>query len=183
MRKHVDTDKVTIHGKVALTLLAAEHVAPLFAGHPETLDLVREVIAAGWSWIEERTPNPEIMYWRYNPKLTERELAYHDDARLLAAFHAVLDMHYYTAWKAEGVASYEQPDVVYSIGNDVADVDESYLENCLENVIKASGRPDETTAWLEGLVDRMEAEFFVRDDDEIGDKPRRASFDVPPITP
>jgi hypothetical protein len=181
MRKHVDTEKVTIHGKVALALLAAEHVAPLFVARPDTHDLLREVIDAGWSWIERRTPNPEVMYWQYNPKLMEHELRYHADERLLAAFHACLYMHCYTVWKAEGVASHEQPGVVYSIGNDIAEVDESYLEQCLDSVIKASGRPDATTAWLDGLIERMEAEFAVRDGDEIGDKPRRASFSVPPI--
>jgi hypothetical protein len=181
MPKHVDTGAITVHGKVALVLLAAEHVVPLFAGRPETQELVGEVIGAGWSWIDRRTPDPATLYWAYNERLMLDEQRYQRDERLLAAFHGCLDMHYFTVREAKWVAGVEQPGVLHAVGEDVSEIDESYVEQCLAHVVQASPRPAATGAWLDGLVARIEREHPVRGGDAIGPKVLRASFDVAPI--
>lgn len=181
MPKKIDIENISIQGRAAIALLASEYVLPLFAANQATRDLLKEVIQSGWSWINQRIPDPSAMYHRYNPKLMEQETMFHDDPRLLDAFHCCLYAYHYLVWKAEGVASQEQPGVVYSIGNDIAEADESYLHECLERAVRVSRQPDKTEAWLTSLIEQIKKDFPVCGDDEIGEKPRREAFVVPPI--
>jgi len=178
--KPIDCKKVTISGRVAVALLAAEHVSQLFTA--DTCDLIRAMIAAGWSWMTTRKPDPSQLYDRFNESLIEHEQRFVDDEHLLTAYHACLDAHYYLVWKAQGVASVEEPGVVYPVGSDIPEVDESDLMNCLERTIKASRRPNETESWLDGIIAFVERECAVTGGDVIGKPLSRQQFTVPPIT-
>jgi hypothetical protein len=79
------------------------------------------------------------------------------------------------------VTNLEAPGTVLSIGNDIAEVDESYLTQCLDLAAQVSPRPDATTEWLNGLIERFEREQRKTEDDLVGARLRRAEFDVPPL--
>lgn len=172
--------QITIHSRVALTLLAAEYASSLLKNYHDTYVLLNDVINAGWSWIADHNPDPETMYWTYNPKLMEDELNYHNDEHLLAAFHCCLYMHYYTIWKADAIARYEQPETIFSVGNEIAEVDESYLMECLELAVKVSSQPEKTIQWLNDLINKIMCEYKVKSGEVIGGKIERRWFVVSP---
>jgi hypothetical protein len=177
----VDPDVLTVHARIALGLLAAEHVLPLLAGEPKAHDALQQALADDWSWMETRRPDPSHLYWDHMPALMEEDSRLDEADPALPVLHCGLYAHSYAIWSAEGVTNLEAPGTVLSIGNDIAEVDESYLTQCLDLAAQVSPRPDATTEWLNGLIERFEREQRKTEDDLVGARLRRAEFDVPPL--
>jgi Immunity protein Imm6 len=171
MLKKIDPRKLTVTAKTALALRAAEIAAPHLDGPARAL--ADEVLRTHWSWFEKRTPDASALYWTYNPKLMELEPTLHKDRPKLTAFHCVLYAHYYVLWQAQTFASVEQPDETLSLGNDINEVDESYLTKCLEAAIKVSPAPDQTEALLNQLITKLGREHPANDENELGGPIRR----------
>lgn len=180
MLHYIDTDVITVHGRIALGLLAAEYVAPLLASHPSARTVLEDAVRADWSWMEDRTPDPSTLYWEYMPKLLEEDSRLGDDPAI-RVLHCGLYAHTYAIWSAEGVATLEEPDIVLSIGNDIADVDESYLTQCLEIAVEVSPQPEGTADWLNGLIAQMEREQRKSEGEVIGTPLSRKDFLLPAI--
>lgn len=182
MLNYIDTEVITVHGRVALGLLAAEYVTPLLTSHPSAQGVLEEAIRADWSWMERRAPDPSALYWDYMPQLLEEDSKLGDDPAI-RVLHCGLYAHTYAIWSAEGVANLEQPGIVLAIGNDIADVDESYLTQCLEIAISVSSQPEQTADWLNGLILHMEREQQKSEGDVIGNPLYRKDFTLPAIAP
>jgi len=180
MLSEIDENVIAVHGTVALGLLAAEHVAPLFAARPTTRALIEDALRADWSWLETRVPDPSKLYGDYMAQFMEEDTLLRDDARL-PVLHCALYAHTYAIWSAEGVTYLEQPGTVLSIGNDIAEVDESYLTQCLEHAVKVSPQPEQTTTWLNGLIAYMGRNQRITPANVIGAPLRRSDFTVPAI--
>jgi|ERR1019366_605896 hypothetical protein len=178
MLKSIDEDLITVHGRTALGLLAAEHVAPLLVAHPPVRSDVDKCLRADWSWMESRVPDPGRLYWDHLPRLMEHDSRLPADPAL-PALHCALYAHMYAVWSAEGVTNLEQPGTVLSIGNDIADVDESYLTQCLDAAVRISPQPEQTTAWLNELIAYLEIHQRKTPTDLIGPRLHRADFQVP----
>jgi hypothetical protein len=105
-----------------------------------------------------------------------------DEGLLLSTLHCCLYAQTYVIWSAEGITNVEQPETVLSIGNDIADVDESYLTSCLAAAVALSPSRERTVDWLNSLIARMEREHRKTPTSVLGPRPKRGSFTVPPIT-
>lgn len=180
MLNQIDSEVITVHGRVALGLLAAEYVTPLLAAHPAAQTLLENAVRADWAWLESRTPDPSVLYWEYMPPLLEQDSFLGDDP-VIAVLHSGLYAHSYAIWSAEGVTNLEQPGTVLSIGNDIAEVDESYLIQCLELAVSVSPQPEQAAKWLNDLIEQMEREQRKTAADVIGSPLYRKDFIVPAI--
>ena len=178
----VDPERITLHAAIAIGLLAAEHVAPLLLPRAQVYALVKETLAANWSWMETREPELGSLYWSTMGRLIEQDSAMPGDP-LLPALHCVLYAQSYFYWTGDAIIRNESPGTFVSLGNDIAEVDESYLTQCLEHAVAVSPRPAETAAWLNGLIERMEREHPVTPDSFVGARIRRAAFEIPPAVP
>ncbi len=178
MPNDVDADVINVSGRIALALLAAEHVAPLLAPHPSTRALVEGVLREDWAWMETRAVNLGELYWSCMPRLMEEDARLGGDA-LLPVLHCALYAQTYFFWSAEGVTNLESPGTVLGLGNDISDVDESSLTNCLELAVDVSPHPQQTAEWLDRLIARMEREQRKTPDNITGGRLRRADYDVP----
>jgi hypothetical protein len=165
----------------ALALLAAEHVVPLFAPRSKLRAALEDMLRDDWSWLETRAPDPGQIYWTYMPYLMEEDSRMPKVDPLLPVLHCCLYAQMYFIWNAEGATRIEEPEKVQSIGNDIAEVDESFLTQCLEYAVRVSPQPEVTTDWLNGLIARVERELKVTPPDYIGPRLSRAMFTVPPI--
>jgi hypothetical protein len=182
MLNEIDSDIITQHGKIALCLLAAEHVVPIFAARPNLRPVLEEMLRADWSWMESRAPTPSEIYWKYMPPIMQ-ESSTPAKGLLSAAFQCCIDAQYYTIWCADGITYIEEPGKVEPVGSDIPEVDESHLTSCLEAAINASPQPEKTTEWLNGLIARMEREHRRTETNVIGPRIKRASFIVPVLAP
>jgi predicted enzyme related to lactoylglutathione lyase len=176
----VISDTMTVMARMALAHLAAEHVLPVLAGRPATHALVAELIEVGWSWMRSRKPDPEFIYWTYNPRLMEDGTHSLGDKHVVPALFSALDMHYLMVRLAEWVTSIEQPNVVLSIGNDINEVGPSVLDDCLRHALEASPRPELTERWLSETTRRLAREYPARREITlIGEPIDRAAFPIP----
>jgi hypothetical protein len=180
MLNEFDVDAITSHGTIALALLAAEYVLPLLAPQPTTRALLENVLRDDWAWVETRSPELGQLYWDYMPQLMEEDTRLRDDA-LLPVLHCCLYAQTYFFWTAEGITNLERPGTVLGLGNDIAEVDESYLTQCLELAVSVSPQPQQAADWLNGLISHMEREQRVTPADVIGSCLRRRDFTVPAI--
>lgn len=167
---------------VALGLLTAEHVLPLLAAEPVAHRALGRAIAADWSWMETRTPDPSALYWDHMPTLMEEDSRIAEGDPSLPVLHCGLYAHSYAVWSAEGATNLEAPGSVLSIGNDIAEVDESYLSECLGLALRASPEPKRTADWLSSLIEQMGRHHRKRAGDVLGPRLRRGDFNVPAIT-
>lgn len=178
MLNEVDENVVTVHARVALALLAAEHAAPRLRQRPIGA-FIEEMLRADWSWMETRQPGPSRLYWDYIPRLMEEDSKCAPTDPLLPALHSAIYAQSYFIWSAEGATNLEQPGTVLSIGNDIADVDETYLTQAMELAVKVSTDTQATEAWLNSLVDFMEANYRKTPGDVLGPRLRRGDFEMP----
>jgi hypothetical protein len=165
---------------MALALLAAEYVVPLLATQPPTRALLEDVLRDDWSWMETRAPDVGKLYWDYMPQLMEEDTRLRDDA-LLPVLHCCLYAQSYFFWSAEGVMNLEHPGTVLGLGNDIAEVDESYLTRCLEIAVSVSPQPQQAADWLNGLIAYMKHHHKQTSTNVIGSRLRRSDFAVPII--
>jgi hypothetical protein len=116
------------------------------------------------------------------PALMEEDSRLDEAAPVLPVLHCGIYGHSYAIWSAEGVINLEAPGTVLSIGNDIAEVDESYLDSCLELAVSVSPRPDTTEEWLNRVIEQFEHEQRKTDNDLVGPRLRRDEFDVPRVS-
>lgn len=174
----IDINVIAIQGRVALGLLAAETVLPRLERLPELRTHAAAALRADWSWLETRLPDPSKLYWDYMPSLFEHDSRLGGAAEL-QPLHCCLFAHSYAIWSAEGVTNLEQPGTSLSIGNDISDVDESYLTRALELAVQLAPDASATERWLDNLIARMERECAKRDGDPVGPRMRRGAFALP----
>lgn len=163
-----DTHAITKTARIGFLAACTEKVKHHFASHTATLGSIEKLTGEVWSWLSSRKPTCSEIYWGNNPKLMEQELLYHKTPVLLKAFHAVLNMHYYTLEKMFVTEYFESGGIEPSVGGDVFEVDETYFFNCVNGCIALSKDPAATQSWAEKTIARLQKEHMTANEDDHG---------------
>jgi hypothetical protein len=176
-----DPDDLTIRGAVALAALAAEHVASQLEGYPAARTAVQNALRDDWSWLETESPGARKLYDDHMGTLWEEDSELGEGSPALPAFHCGLHAHQYAIWNVEGSERVRDPEVGFWLPEDMHEVDDSDLQQCLEQAVALSPEPERTTAWLNELIDRLERDQPISEDDPIGPPMRRDDFSMPEL--
>ena len=156
-----NTQELSNTAIIALTLVVSEKSIKRLSEVKPMYSIAQKVIEAGWSWMKSRSPNPEQMYWADNPVLMEMDsdpkyhALYEQKPYIQYAFGGVIYTHYLVVCYSEATERLENPENEYSIGNDIAEVNDEFVTICLNNFIKSSERPDKTKVWIRKVVDKL----------------------------
>lgn len=167
MLASLNTQELSNTAIIALTLMASERVIERLSEAEPMYFLAQRVIEAGWNWMNSRKPNPEEMYWEYNPVLMEMDsnpeyvALYSQKSYIKYAFHSLIYNHYIVICYSEATERLENPEKEYSVGNDIAEVNDEYITLCLDNCIKASQVPDDTETWLTKIISKLLREHSI----------------------
>lgn len=175
MIEKFDTFTITHQARIGLLLSVVEKISKIFIDHPETFNLVNNLIEDSWQWTQTYSPGCGDIYNKYNPKLMELELQYHKQPVLLKAFHGVLYMHYYELEKMY-VTEYFKTGEEPVVGSDVFEVEEDYFYNCLDYCVEVSENPQALESWIEEKIAILKDRYKVVEDEDLFGEPVSRDF-------
>lgn len=160
MLDQLNINSLTNTAKIALALVAAERAIESLKEVEQMYSLARQIIEAGWSWMSSRKPDPEAMYWEFNPILMEMDSnpeyinLYNQKPYIQYAFHCLIYAHYITIRFSETIEKRENPAKEYSTGSDITEVSNEFVIMCLDNCIKAAQSSIDTEVWVKAIVNK-----------------------------
>jgi hypothetical protein len=177
MIEEFDTFSITNTGRIGLLLSCVEKIKNKFSQRQDIVLLIESLLDDSWLWMENRHPTCSDIYHTYNPKLIEFELDFHNDPRLLIAFHAILYMHYYTLEKMY-VIEYFETGIEPIVGSDVFEVDEGYFFNCLNNCIKVLEKYENVESWIEYEIQKLQQQYAPKNKNDLGEPISKTFFSL-----
>ncbi len=179
----MNTEQITHYAKIALALIIAERVKYFLIEFADLNQISSNVIIDGWSWIKNGTPNPEEMYDSSNSQLIELDYEYYSNQtyekfpKVKQAFHLILFAHYIAVCYSQAIERIRNPNVVYAVGNDVAEVNGQYFIDSISIFINLSEKKKDLIIWLEMVYNYLQKEHSIEMHGIIGSPIFRNEFE------
>jgi hypothetical protein len=135
-----------------MSLAAASRARVALRVHPPALSAAEQSLHTCWQWAAGEPITPRVLYDGVHDLLSRAPELAHDPAAK-AGLYSVVAATYHCTWWADRLSDFAE-----SLPNDMAEIDDSYGDRCLEYGIRAASQPDEERAWLALARSRLVAD-------------------------
>lgn len=147
IRLHYALMQLPIRARVALGLTCAEHVLSALEKSPEVKAKALEAIQNGWKWKNQDVPARKL--YDYIHILFPSESSLKSQQEKFALF-AIISALYYVTWHAHQLQSTNSDaQTEPPLPNDMGEVDEEFLVQCLDFSTQAALDSDAEKRWQE----------------------------------
>lgn len=150
--------ELPIRARVALTLASAERALTILEAPLELLYLATEALQIAWKWEMGQDVSARELY-DYIHQLFGWEPAVNNEKQKSALF-SIITALYYTTWHAQKAQRSRDPTgPLATLPNDMAEVDEEYVAQCLVYAVEGAADRDEEARWQRNAWRQLVADF------------------------
>ena len=161
---------LAIRPRVALGLASAEHVVGVLKDKHEILRLARVALGVGWRWEMAESVTKRDLYDHIFPlhdSGPKYSLVQH--AQQQAALFSVISAMYYVTWQSAKFEERGESSVGRSpLPNDISEVSEDDLVECLEYSSQAVPEMKKEVQWQRHALNRLLTDFRTDDSSVLG---------------
>ena len=174
--------RLPVNARVALALACAKRTLDAFA---ERFDVLMEVynrckaaLDDGWAWETTRGVDAPTLYEHIHPLLAcEHRYGLAQEPRVLAALFAVVSALYFTTWQAEGYDFLQSRIPPPSLPNDIAEVTDDTVSECMAYAVQATAHQEEEQRWQQAALARLLSDYETDDPEGWGKAVEAAYFE------
>ncbi len=178
-----DIRNITLHGKVALSTVVVERVAPVVKDR-KVRGLIGKLTRELWAWQllekqagatlseQEAMKLPSCVLYR---KYTDALLVIPKDERENTVVRSANVLHGFVCWMIDGMERMLNPDKPFVLGADILDAGYSWLVEGMRLATLAAQAPETEYRWQRRAIDKLMRCHAVQGDDYHG-SPLTADF-------
>ncbi len=171
-----DIRNITLHGKVALSAVTIERVAPVVKDR-KVRDLIGKLTRDLWKWQllkkqagaalseDEAMKLPSCVLYR---KYTDELLFIPEDARENSVVRSANVLHGFVCWMIDGMERMLNPEKPFVLGADILDASYSWLVEGMRLATLAAPQPETEYRWQRQAIDKLMKFHAVKEDDYHG---------------
>ncbi len=163
--------RLPIRARVGLALASAEHVLPFLTGDPQIFEGARSALVDGWRWSRDETIPAQVLYDHIYPLMEfEHEIEPPDVERKENALFSTITAMYYVTWQAARREEQEEGVDQYTpLPNDIAEIGEEDVIDCLAYAAQAANQPDSEVRWQQRILHNLLNDFETDDSEILGE--------------